>query len=61
MTLATRAAKACARVGFGLLRMPLHFGRDEAMIVQGACDVFSGLGMLAGLVGSMYQAYGRSD
>jgi len=54
-----RAAKAIAVVGLGLLRMPRTLGRDETAMVRNACEVARGFGMLAGLVGRMYQAYGR--
>lgn len=60
-TVALRAVKAVGWIGVGLLKMPVSLGKDEANVVNGACDVASGLGMLAGLMGRMYQAYRPSS
>jgi glycosyltransferase involved in cell wall biosynthesis len=56
-TVAVRALKAVGWIAVGLLKMPVSLGKDEIGVVTGACDVASGLGMLAGLMGRMYQAY----
>jgi succinoglycan biosynthesis protein ExoM len=56
-----RTAKALAFIARGLLRMALTLGRDEGAVVREACEVARGCGMLTGLAGRLYQAYGRTN
>ena len=53
----TRAAKGLARIGLGIIQVPLLLPRGKKGVVQALSNIFFGAGYLAGLSGNLYQAY----